>query len=581
MYERHCNRGHHATSRSQRRFESNPRATPPRVDPSPWSCSPRWSVLEFRKWWLVSSNWGTGPSVEQRTVNAEREVKLSVPREYRLPDLHQLGLGTVQLPEQTLSTSYFDTEDLRLWQRSITLRYRVGEDHQSGTWTLKWPGKDLPHEVNRVETSWPGSPGAIPAEASALLRGIVRRQILEQVVLLEAKRRHVLVRIGGSALGEIDDDIVTVSSGGRPGRTFRQIEFECDSDTDTVPPDPSAIETLLTAMKSAGAHIDDGQKFAKALGLETHHESRPASDLGPHSTLEAVLQQGLHRETEQLLDLDLRLRLDPENPSERAIHQARVATRRLRSDLKLFSPVLDPVWLRHTRSELKWMGTVLGAIRDIDVLDTRFQSTGATALESLGQDQLRSKLRTRRRENSDELAQALRSDRYLDLLDRLHAGTRFPRFYVSPHADKTRTRAVGPNDAACTALPQLLGTHWRKLRRRVRSTGSPPSDTQLHRIRIASKQLRYGAELAQPVIGKAARRTARRAKDIQTILGNHHDSVAAVEWLEQIPLDGTPEASFVAGSRGADARRQQRKSRQQWTHAWNELARGAATDWLR
>ena len=49
------------------------------------------------------------------TINAEREVKLNAPRKFELPDLHELGLGAVRLPVQSLSTSYFDTEDLRLW----------------------------------------------------------------------------------------------------------------------------------------------------------------------------------------------------------------------------------------------------------------------------------------------------------------------------------------------------------------------------------------------------------------------------------------------------------------------------------
>jgi CHAD domain-containing protein len=175
----------------------------------------------------------------------------------------------------------------------------------------------------------------------------------------------------------------------------------------------------------------------------------------------------------------------------------------------------------------------------------------------------------------------LRSERYLSLLDRLDAGTSQPRFYVSPQSTEAGGREVEPTDLARRALPRLLGPHWRKLRRRVRKAGSTPSDAQLHRIRIASKQLRYGAELAEPVLGKTARRTARRAEDIQTILGDHHDSVTAVEWLEQIPADSTTGASFVAGGKATDARRRQLESRQQWEHAWDRLNSGTVTDWLR
>jgi CHAD domain-containing protein len=522
---------------------------------------------------------GYGSEVARKTVNAEREVKLSAPREFQLPDLHQLGLGTVRLPVQTLSTSYFDTEDLRLWQRRMTLRHRFGEDDAAGSWTLKLPGKATSREVDRTELSWTGGIGEIPSEATRLLRGIVRRQTLKRVVLLEAKRRRVLVRHGESALGEIDDDIVTVAGEGRTGRTFRQIEFEFDSDTQDTRTDPM-VEKMLTALMEAGARIDLEQKFAKALGLDPNHRYPPETKVGRQSTLRTLVQRTLQSDYERLLDFDVYLRLDPDDPPERAIHQARVATRRLRSDLKTFGPVLDPVWLRHTRAELKWMGMELGAVRDIDVLDQRLQSRGQTPGGSGGTIELRTKLASERRANNQELAHALQSDRYLDLLDRLDAGTSFPRFYNSRQSQGAGDSGGRPGDLARRALPSLLGPHWKKLSRRVKKAGPRPSDTQLHRIRIASKQLRYGAELAEPVLGKSARRIARRAEDIQTILGDHHDSVTALEWLERIPAGGTTEASFAAGYRAADARRQQSKTRRQWVRAWGALRSGTATDWL-
>ena len=517
----------------------------------------------------------------RRTVGAEREVKLSAPREFRLPDLHQLGLGSVRLPVQTLSTSYFDTEDLRLWRRGMTLRHRLGEDDGAGSWTLKLPGEGTHRVLNRTEVSWPGTVGEIPPEATTLLRGIVRRQTLKRVVILEAERRRVLVRNGESALGEIDDDIVTVAGEGGAERTFRQIEFEFDADTDAE--DPRAeplVEKMLTAMKKAGAHIDLEQKFAKALGIDADRRNPPPTKIGPHSTLGTLVRRTLEGDFERLLEFDVYLRLEPRNPPEQAIHQARVATRRLRSDLKTFGPLLDPVWLRHTRSELKWMGTVLGAVRDIDVLEKRLSSRGRIPRGSGGTDELRSGLASQRRDKSEELAHAVRGERYLHLLDRLDAGASFPRFSSSPRSEETREGRISPSDLARSALPRLLGPHWQTLRRRVKKAGSRPSDTQLHRIRIGSKQLRYGAELAEPVLGKPARRAARRAEEVQTILGEHHDSVTAVEWLERIPADGTTEASFAAGYRAAEARRQQSTSKDQWVRAWDALKSERATDWL-
>jgi CHAD domain-containing protein len=114
----------------------------------------------------------------------------------------------------------------------------------------------------------------------------------------------------------------------------------------------------------------------------------------------------------------------------------------------------------------------------------------------------------------------------------------------------------------------------------VRKAGRTPSAIQLHGIRIASKQLRYAAEAAQPVIGKSARRTAGLAKDLQTVLGNHHDAVAAEEWLEAVALDGTGSAGFAAGQLASTAQHQQRQIGRRWRREWHSLASPKATRWL-
>jgi CHAD domain-containing protein len=518
----------------------------------------------------------------ETSVHAESEVKLSAAPAYQLPDLHELGLGTVQLPTQTLSTSYFDTQDLRLWRRRITLRHRVGEGGQEGVWTLKLQGENGDNEVNRTELSWSGGSDAIPAEARRLVVGIVRQHTLKRIVSLESTRQRVLVRTAGAPVGEIDDDTVTVTDGGRTGHVFRQIEFEIDPEAGSTGRGSSLIEQVVGAIKGAGARIEHEQKFAKALGVVEPDPATLHADgaIDRVSTLGALIRWSLRNGLERLLDFDVALREDPENPPVRAVHQARVATRRLRSDLKTLGPVLDPLWLQHIRSELKWLGGVLGAVRDIDVLDARVQSDGAIHLTTPGFSELGARLASQRRTASWTLAEVLQSERYLDLLDRLDDSTSSPRFYVSLASGEGAGHGLGPLTPARTALPQLLRPHWKNLRKRVAKAASPPSDTELHRIRIGSKQLRYGAELAEPILGADAGRTARRAENIQTILGDHHDAVTAVDWLEHIPSDDTTTASFAAGALAAQALRQEAKARRHWEKAWKTLKKGSALGWL-
>jgi CHAD domain-containing protein len=111
----------------------------------------------------------------------------------------------------------------------------------------------------------------------------------------------------------------------------------------------------------------------------------------------------------------------------------------------------------------------------------------------------------------------------------------------------------------------------------------------LHRIRIKSKQLRYAAEAATPVIGKPAQRTAAAAERVQTVLGEHHDAVAAVGWLrDEWTSDSTtrgssavsPTVSFEVGRLVAESSRRQRKAGRHWVSAWNKLRSKKRRSWL-
>jgi CHAD domain-containing protein len=52
-------------------------------------------------------------------------------------------------------------------------------------------------------------------------------------------------------------------------------------------------------------------------------------------------------------------------------------------------------------------------------------------------------------------------------------------------------------------------------------------DAAIHEARKATKRARYAAEAAIPALGGMARRQAAKAKKLQELLGDHHDSVVA------------------------------------------------------
>jgi CHAD domain-containing protein len=514
----------------------------------------------------------------------EREIKFAADVGYELPKLKKVVGSTQRLPQQSLNTAYFDTPDLRLWQRGLTLRHRMGEESHHGKWTLKIPEEGTDRALDRTELSWEGIREEIPPDATAILLGIVRRTFLGRVVVLESVRRRVILRDGGgTTLGEIDDDLVTVAHGSQRGLAFRQIEFEFGPELSPDEPN-DMVEAVLRKLRKAGAHTEREQKFAKALGLTDALAQGRRYQTGRRATVEDVVGLSIAGGLERLLDYEYRLRLDPANPPERAIHQARVACRRLRSDLKTFGPLLDQDWLRHTTSELRWIGERLGRVRDLDVMGHRLSDADAAAGLSgqgvQGDGPLAEHISRQRDEAVADLAQAIKGERYLDLLDLLHAASLKPPFATAKRHAPAAELGVHPEDRARRALPVLVGQSWKVLRRRVRKAGSHPSDHQLHKIRIAAKQLRYAAEAASPVMGKPAVRTAQQAENLQTVLGEHHDAVAAEEWLRQLGRSADGKTAFAAGLRVAEERRLQRKLRREWRSVWSSLSSEKATRWL-
>lgn len=503
-------------------------------------------------------------------------MKLGTGLSFQVPDLRRVAGKLVQRPSQHLWTIYFDTSDLRLWQRGLSLRHRTGKDAGGGTWTLKLPaGPDQGSgpTVDRTEMSWSGDKAAVPPQARSLLSGLLRGARLDEVTELDTTRRRLIVHDAqGTPCGEIDDDTVTVVGGGGDGRQFRQLEVEWKGDRSAV------LDAVLHQLRRAGARLSNEPKLAVALG-QAPGPARPATGrLGTRDRLDAVIEASISDALARLLDHDYVLRVDPADPPSHAVHQARVATRRLRSDLKTMRAALDPQWLDDTRAELKWLGGVLGRVRDADVLTGHIleeselrEESGAT---DRGEAELRRQLDQQRRSAVKDLAGVLAGSRYLDLLDRLTAASREAPFAsVLPGQVQAEARAAD-------VLPDLVGRQWRTVRHRVKKAGKHPTDRQLHRIRIGAKQLRYAAEVAAPVIGSKARRTAKAAAKLQTVLGEHHDAVAADQWLRGEVSRLSPAASFTAGRLSAGQQRRQAKLRRRWRTVWTELEEKKVTHWM-
>ncbi len=361
--------------------------------------------------------------------NLEREVKLEAGVGFRIPELEGLypGVAARSEAEQHLVAIYVDTPDLRLARSGLTLRHRSERSSSSssasstGEWTLKLPEGSSESALSRREMNWPGKWGAVPAEISNLVRAYRRNATLGPVArLVTHRRRAVLSGRLGEPLLEIDDDVVSVMDGRRLAARFREVEVEV---VGAAP--ASLLHATVARLEEAGAVSGEPRpKLVRALGFRAAEPADvvpvPIKRTSPMAeVIRAAIAQGYLR----LLAHDLGVRLD-EDPED--VHQARVATRRLRSDLRTFREFLPEGWAQETRAELGWVAEALGRARDADVLFERLQrevdsldgrDAGAAA-SLLGQ------LVTERDQAHGDLMVVFGSDRYAALLDRLVQATR-------------------------------------------------------------------------------------------------------------------------------------------------------------
>ena len=203
-----------------------------------------------------------------------------------------------------------------------------------------------------------------------------------------------------------------------------------------------------------------------------------------------------------------------------AVHQMRVATRRARSALRAFRSIIDAEATRPLGEELKWLGVTLGQARDTEVMLDLLEASLAGIPPALVAGPVEARITVH---FTAELAQAgkaavaaLDGRRYRRLRDDLDG------LLVRPPLTSLAERGAG----------EVLGKPVRRAGRRLlRALAAVPEaqdrDAALHEARKAAKRARYAAEAAVPALGSAASSQASAAKDLQQVLGDHHDSVVA------------------------------------------------------
>ena len=477
------------------------------------------------------------PGATRASVEVERKYdvdSLEVPR----PDLSGLpGVDAVTPAEEhRLDAVYYDTADGRLRAASITLRHRTGGTDAG--WHLK-----LPAGRGREEITVEGGPGEPPQALAGLVRSRVRDGRLAPVATISTRR--VVQRLldgAGLPLAELADDAVTgrrLLGGSEPrdgGLEWREWEVEL------LAGDERLLDVVEQRLLAAGArHAAAASKLGRLLPRPSSTDDRRAwwaagRSSGRPSAGDAV-QAHLAEQVAELVARDPHTRRDVPD----ALHKMRVATRRLRSALATFRPLLDRARTDPVRDELRWLAGVLGAARDAEVMHARLRRlVAAEPLELvLGkvQDRIDATMVQRHRTAHDRVLEELDGERYLRLLVALDDLVAHPPFVPRAAQDATEV------------LPRLVRRTWRRLDRRMaaaqEAARGAAQDELLHEVRKDAKRSRYAAEAVQPVFGEPAARYAAAVTELQESLGDFQDGVVTREVLRELGARG-----HLAGQNG-------------------------------
>jgi CHAD domain-containing protein len=261
-----------------------------------------------------------------------------------------------------------------------------------------------------------------------------------------------------------------------------------------------------------------------------------------------------------------------------SVHQMRVATRRLRATLRSFGTVIPRSRSDKAAAELKWLGGLLGAARDGEVLPGHLQaSLRSVPVELLigpVQARVQGHFAPRRAAAFTELIEALDSPRYTALLAELNR--------------LTGDLPTGPQavDPASDVLPAAVRRAYRQAKRRMRRARHTPSgparDAALHQARKSARRARYAAEAARPVAGPPTRRFSRQMKKVQTVLGDHQDTVIARQAARDLGIGAhlAGENAFTYGLLYELQAHQAELLQADARHVWHQASRPRHRRWM-
>jgi len=476
----------------------------------------------------------------------EIELKFEVPIA-RLPDLSRgpllKGAGSPGRKPASLVSVYFDTKKLKLRRKALSLRIRrvgrrvvqtVKQETGAGTFVRdEWE-----HDIR-------GRQPDFEVVGDTPLASIVNKKLRRSLMpVFETRvRRRVFQIHSGKSTVELSIDKGELAAG-RNRLPICEVELELKRGQRG-----DLFKIAKRLAEEVPAQLAITSKAERGYILLTGEKPQPLKALPvaltPEGTVPSAFQTIVWTCIHQLVaNQPIMLRGDPDG-----LHQMRVALRRLRAAISLFSDMLADAQTDMVKSELKWIAGELGPARELEVFSKRVVKPVAAG-----------------KPNGEGLAILSRDlqRRCEDAIVRAHTAAesaRFRRLVLETAAWNEAGDWISNADiSACTfreqpitaAAAHELGRRWKKLIKRGKHLDKLDAHRR-HRLRIQGKKLRYAADFFSNAFPRKKAMLRQKKfvaglERLQDALGDLNDIVVHEKLSERF-LEGNE-----AGNKGRNGR---------------------------
>jgi triphosphatase len=447
-----------------------------------------------------------------------------------------MAMARVSTQERLIST-YYDTPDLALKQRGLTLRVRDQGGHflqtvkegdlASGDLLSRGEWEDAIAE-RRPDPDASHSSPRLPAGAAVDLRPFFVTEVTRTIFAIEP--------LPGTAIeAAVDEGEIRAVDKDR-AEPISEVELELKGELkgDLKGDDAAALYNLAAQLlEVAPLRIETRSKSERGYRLAGCGDAAPPAVhaepviLDPDMTVEATLQKiGRSCLAQLLRNEPAVLSAEPEG-----VHQMRVAVRRLRSAISSLKKILPQEDVQWVSEELRWLGGMLGPARNLDVFAAELLPAARTGLpDEPGWDALAATLDRLRAAAYDQIREAILTRRYTATMLRLLrwfevSGWRGHSVSDEPDAMTSPIGAIAPG---------VLDRRRRKVRQCGKGFGSL-APRERHKLRIAVKKLRYTVELFGGLFDNdGLERFVGRLKGLQSDLGYANDVRVAHEFVTEL-----------------------------------------------